>query len=57
MAGIASVVTNTMHQIGGPIGLSLIVATATNFQTQTWMMAGFTRISTLAVAIFVNNKK
>ncbi|EHO4515643.1 hypothetical protein ACON2I_000015 [Listeria monocytogenes] len=46
-----------MHQIGGPIGLSLIVATTTNFQTQIWMMTAFTVISMLIVAIFVNNKK
>lgn len=57
LAGIASGVTNTMHQIGGPIGLSLIVTTTTNFQTQIWMMAVFTLISTLVVAIFVKNKK
>lgn len=57
LAGIASGVTNTMHQIGGPIGLSLIVATTTNFQTQIWMMTAFTVISMLIVAIFVNNKK
>ncbi|EIB6520073.1 MFS transporter, partial [Enterococcus faecalis] len=41
LAGIASGVTNTMHQIGGPIGLSLIIATTTNFQTEIWMMAIF----------------
>jgi len=57
LAGIASGVTNTMHQIGGPIGLSLIVATTTNFQIQVWMMIAFTVISMLIVAVFVNNKK
>ena len=49
--------TNTMHQIGGPIGLALIVSTTNNFQTEMWMMAGFTFISILVVAIFVNKKK
>lgn len=34
LAGIASGVTNTMHQIGGLIGLSVTVATTTNFQTE-----------------------
>ncbi|EGO6697901.1 MFS transporter, partial [Enterococcus faecalis] len=53
LAGIASGVTNTMHQIGGPIGLSLIVATTTNFQTEIWMMAVFILISVLVVALFV----
>lgn len=57
LAGIASGVTNTMHQIGGPIGLSLIVATTTNFQTEIWMMAVFILISVLVVALFVNNRK
>lgn len=57
LAGIASGVTNTMHQIGGPIGLSVIVATTTNFQTEIWMMAIFTLVSILIVALFVNNRK
>ncbi|MBO1101215.1 MFS transporter [Enterococcus hirae] len=57
LAGIASGVTNTMHQIGGPIGLSLIVATTTNFQTEIWMMTAFILISILVVALFVNNIK
>lgn len=57
LAGIASGVTNTMHQIGGPIGLSVIVTTTTNFQTEIWMMAEFTLISILVVALFVNNRK
>lgn len=54
LAGIASGVTNTMHQIGGPIGLSVIVATTTNFQTEIFIMAVFTLISLLVVAIIVN---
>lgn len=57
LAGIASGVTNTMHQIGGPIGLSLIVATTTNFQTEIWIMAVFTLISIVVVAIFLNTEK
>lgn len=57
LAGIASGVTNTMHQIGGPIGLSVIVATTTNFQTEIWIMTVFTLISILVVALFVNNRK
>ncbi len=57
LAGIASGVTNTMHQIGCPIGLSLIVATTTNFQTEIWIMAVFTLISIVVVAIFLNTEK
>ncbi|WP_185931731.1 MFS transporter [Enterococcus durans] len=57
LAGIASGVTNTMHQIGGPIGLSLIVAITTNFQTEIWIMTVFTLISIVVVAIFLNTEK
>ena len=57
LSGIASGVTNTMHQIGGPIGLSVIVAITTNFQTEIWIMTVFTLISILVVALFVNNRK
>lgn len=53
LAGIASGVTNTMHQIGGPIGLSLIVSITNNFQTEIWLMALFTVISVVVVAVFV----
>ncbi|WP_251866038.1 MFS transporter [Enterococcus malodoratus] len=53
LAGIASGVTNTMHQIGGPIGLSLIVSISNNFQTEIWLMALFTVISVVVVAVFV----
>lgn len=57
LSGIASGVTNTMHQIGGPIGLSVMVAITTNFQTEIWIMTVFTLISILVVALFVNNRK
>lgn len=55
LAGIASGVTNTMHQIGGPIGLSLIVSITNNFQTEIWLMALFTVISVVVVAVFVRS--
>ena len=32
IAGAASSLTNAVHQLGGPIGLSLIIMIATNFQ-------------------------
>lgn len=56
LAGIASGITNTMHQIGGPIGLSLIVSATNKFSIEIWLMAIFTLISILVVAIFVNEK-
>ncbi|WP_423363559.1 MFS transporter [Mycoplasma sp. P36-A1] len=45
LAGVASGLTNTMHQIGGPIGLSIIVATTTNFKTEFLIMSVFMFIS------------
>lgn len=44
-----------MHQIGGPIGLSLIVSTTTNFQT--WWMVAFTIIAIPVVAIYLHDEK
>ncbi|WP_165006465.1 MULTISPECIES: MFS transporter [unclassified Enterococcus] len=56
LAGIASGVTNTMHQIGGPIGLSLIVSTTTDFSIEIWMMTAFALVSILIVAFFVHSR-
>ncbi|MGM0168431.1 hypothetical protein IGI39_004186 [Enterococcus sp. AZ135] len=57
LAGVASGVTNTMHQIGGPIGLSLIVSITNNFQTEIWLMALFTLASIVVVAVFLHSKE
>lgn len=53
IAGAASSLTNAMHQIGGPIGLSLIIMIATNFSISTYMMAGFTFVALLIVAVLI----
>ena len=53
IAGAASSLTNAMHQLGGPIGLSLIIMIATNFSISTYMMAGFTFVSLLIVAVLI----
>ncbi|MDC0826628.1 MFS transporter [Lactococcus petauri] len=55
LAGIASGVTNTMHQIGGPIGLSLIISTTIDFQNKIWIMVAFTLISILVVCTMLQN--
>lgn len=55
LAGIASGVTNTMHQIGGPIGLSLIISTTIDFQNKIWIMVAFTLISILVVCTILQN--
>lgn len=57
LAGVASGLTNTMHQIGGPIGLSLIVSITNNFQTEIWLMVLFTVVSIVVVFVFVNPKR
>ncbi len=57
LSGIASGVTNTMHQIGGPIGLSLIISATNDFSVKIWIVTLFTLISILVVSIFVNEKK
>lgn len=57
LAGIASGLTNTMHQIGGPIGLSLIVSVTTDFHVEMWMMTIFTVMAIFVVGIFVRDGK
>ena len=53
IAGSASGLTNAMHQLGGPIGLSIIMAQTSDFHYQTAWMAGFSVISTIIVCIFI----
>ena len=53
IAGSASGLTNAMHQLGGPIGLSIIMAQTSDFHYQTAWMAGFSVISTIIVYIFI----
>lgn len=53
IAGAASSLTNAVHQLGGPIGLSLIIMIATNFSISTYMMAGFTFVALLIVAVLI----
>ncbi|CAK1245502.1 MFS transporter [Fructobacillus fructosus] len=57
LAGIASGLTNTAHQIGGPIGLSLIVATTTSYHGEVNRMILFTAIALVVVATFVARKE
>ncbi|MGO4971935.1 MFS transporter [[Clostridium] aminophilum] len=53
IAGSASGLTNAMHQLGGPIGLSIIMAQTSDFHYQTAWMVGFSVISTIIVYIFI----
>lgn len=57
MAGIASGVTNSMHQIGGPIGLSIIVSMTSVFQPELWLMLSFTLIAVVVVLFLVDGHK
>ncbi|MCD2158681.1 MFS transporter [Fructobacillus sp. M1-13] len=56
LSGIASGLTNTAHQVGGPIGLSLIVATTTKYHGEIGMMALYTGIALIVVASLVTRK-
>ena len=47
VAGSASGLTNTMHQLGVPIGLSILVAQGANFQFNLGMMGIFIVIAIL----------
>ena len=53
LAGSASGLTNAMHQIGGPIGLSIIMAMTSNFYVSLGWMAGFSLVALLFVLIFI----
>ncbi|MBS7576376.1 MULTISPECIES: MFS transporter [unclassified Enterococcus] len=55
LSGIASGVTNTMHQIGGPIGLSIIVSITNDFHIEIWMMVVFTAVATIILAVMANS--
>ena len=57
LAGIASGLTNTAHQIGGPIGLSVIVATTSSYHGELDRMVLFTAVALVIVAIFVARKE
>lgn len=53
IAGSASGLTNAMHQIGGPIGLSIIMSVTSNFNVSLGLMAGFTALATVLVYLFI----
>lgn len=57
LSGIASSLTNVMHQIGGPIGLSLIVVSKSNFQMKIWIMVMFTLAALIVVAFLIRGDK
>lgn len=52
LAGIASGITNTMHQIGGPIGLSLVLMVGGNIHTNLWVMFSFIVVA-IVTALFL----
>lgn len=53
LAGAASGLTNAMHQIGGPIGLSIIMSVTTNFYSGMQLMALFTIIGIVLVCSLI----
>ncbi|MEQ3473786.1 hypothetical protein [Enterococcus cecorum] len=38
LSWVSSALTNTMHQIGGPLGLAIIVLNASQFKTDVYCM-------------------
>lgn len=53
LAGAASGITNTMHQLGGPIGLSLIVGVNASYSEGLLMMAAYTLVSIVIIKVFI----
>lgn len=53
LAGAASGITNTMHQIGGPIGLSIIVGLNASYSEGLLIMASYTAISMIIIIAFI----
>lgn len=56
VAGSASGLTNTMHQLGGPIGLSILISQAGNFLFDFALMTIFIVISIL-ILLFIAKKE
>lgn len=56
LSGVASGVTNTAHQIGGPIGLSIITAFSSNTNNRIPFMAVFSIIAIVVVKITQKNE-
>lgn len=57
LAGIASALTNTMHQIGGPLGLSIIVLNASQFNTKMMFITSYTAIAIIIIVFGMLRKK
>ena len=53
LAGAASGITNTMHQLGGPIGLSIIVGLHASYTNSLLLMSAFTIISIFMIVFFI----
>lgn len=57
LAGIASALTNTMHQIGGPLGLAIIVLNASQFNTKMMFITSYTAIAIIIIVFGMLRKK
>lgn len=53
LAGSASGLTNTMHQLGGPVGLSLIFSITSDFNKGVFMMGVFVFIALVITYFFI----
>ena len=57
LGGIASALTNTMHQIGGPLGLSIIVLNTIQFQIKMMFIACYTAFAIVIIIFGMLRKK
>lgn len=56
LSWVSSALTNTMHQIGGPLGLAIIVLNASQFKTKMMLIACYTAVA-IVIIVFGMQKK
>ncbi|NLJ94454.1 MAG: hypothetical protein GX252_02975 [Enterococcus cecorum] len=56
LSWVSSALTNTIHQIGGPLGLAIIVLNASQFKTEMMLIACYTAVA-IVIIVFGMLKK
>ena len=57
LSWVSSALTNTMHQIGGPLGLAIIVLNASHFKTKMMFIACYTAFAIVIIIFGMLRKK
>lgn len=57
LSWVSSALTNTMHQIGGPLGLAIIVLNASQFNTKMMFIACYTAFAIVIIIFGMIRKK